>query len=492
MDNRLITFAVTAAICLASCSNDEVMEQNSDPKGKAITFYAKVGHSTRADETNISNLGNFYVFGKSVHPGGTLYNAYLVGEESDSENRFIPGTAIRTNSSWSLGYDVYLPEGIEDAVFWAFTDGQIGSAKILSNGSIAFNSNLGPQITGYTIPKADLTDDRQTVWADGSRQKDLVSAFGQARQTGGTLSNSIKLDFNHLLSQVTIKAAQENKAENDHRIVKVKGAWIVNVKNKADLSAGYSYDQTNHIGSDEPKWTILNSSIPFGTYFKSPVELWNYKGGDSDDGWADLTSTSLMLIPQTLSGLQFDNIESSETTGTYIMLLCRVELMHDGITHDDDTDISDIMVDKEGRKHYHQQFPVTKEDNGIQKYNANEYGLSCIPVKIDLKKGMHYTFKLDICGDNSGAGYYPPNYKAEDIEKLIPKSDLYDENTNKNGIKVIKIPDNKKPGQPVLDGPIQFTVSVNKWEDENWTWTNGTWTNETDKTNTTGESSDNN
>lgn len=491
MDNRLIPFAVTAAICLASCSNDEVMEQNSDPKGKAITFYAKVGHSTRAVETEYSNLGNFYVFAKSVHPDGSLYNAYLVGEESDSEKKFIPGTAKRTNSTWSLGYDVYLPEGIEDAVFWAFTDGQTGSADILSNGSISFNSNRGPQITGYTTPNADLTDDSQTVWADGSQQKDLVSAFGQARQTGGTLSNVIKLDFNHLLSQVTIKAAQKNKSDNDHRIVKVKGAWIVNVKNKADLSAGYSYDRDNHIGSDEPKWTILNSSIPFGTYFKSPIELWKHKGGDGDDGWADLTSSSLMLIPQTLSGLQFDNdpsnIEYSEKTGAYIMLLCRVELMHDGITHDDNTDISDIIVDKEGGKHYHQQFPVTKEDNGIQKYNANEYGLTCIPVDITLNKGTHYTFKLEICGDNSGAGYYPPIYSIDDIKNLIPESDLFSE-TNKNGIKVITIPTGKNPGDAVLDEPIKFTVTVNDWG--KGTWTNGT--TGTDKTDTTGESSDNN
>lgn len=486
MDNRLITFAATAAICLASCSNDEVMEQNSDPKGKAITFYAKVGHSTRADETNLSNLGDFYVFGKSVHPDGSLYSAYLVGSESD--NKFNPETAERkdetstgsdgstTVSTWSLGHDVYLPSGINDAVFWAFTDGQKDKEPILSSGIISFDHNEGPGINGYTPATAgnnSLVRQEQTIWADGSQQKDLVSAFGQAKQSG-TLSNIIHLNFNHLLSQVTINAAQKAKADNDHRIVKVKGAWIVNVKNKADLSAGYKYDKNNQIGADHPKWTESNDAkfTQYGTYFKNAIDL-SSSTGNSDQDWINLTFPSLMLIPQenkawNTTDTSDPNPTFKNTTTAYIMLLCRVELKHAGVKHDDNTDISDIYI--EGDNHYHQQFPVPV--NADKKYNPNEYGLTCIPVPINWEKGIHYTFNLDICGSKSGAGVYPPDYDSTEILNLIPESE-------RNNITITTIPTGKKPGDPVLDEPIKFTVDVKKWGD------GGTWTNGTDKTNTT-------
>lgn len=485
MDNRLITFAVTAAICLASCSNDEVMEQNTDPQGKAITFYAKVGHSTRADETNINNLGNFYVFAKSVHPDGSLYSAYLVGSESGT--KFEPETAERkdetstgsegstTVSTWSLGHDVYLPSGINDAVFWAFTDGQKDKEPILSSGTISFDHNEGPGINGYTPATAgnnSLVRQEQTIWADGSQQKDLVSAFGQAKQSG-TLSNIIHLNFNHLLSQVTINAAQKAKADNDHRIVKVKGAWIVNVKNKADLSAGYKYDKNNQIGADHPKWNLDGATFTqYGTYFKNPIDL-SSTTGNSDQDWIDLTSSSLMLIPQdnkawNTTDPSNPNPTFENTKTAYIMLLCRVELKHAGVKHDDNTDISDIYI--EGDNHYHQQFPVPV--NADKKYNPNEYGLTCIPVTINWEKGIHYTFNLDICGSKSGAGVYPPDYDSTEILNLIPESE-------RNNITITTIPTGKKPGDPVLDEPIKFTVDVKKWGD------GGTWTNGTDKTNTT-------
>lgn len=487
MDNRLITFAVTAAICLASCSNDEVMEQNSDPKGKAITFYAKVGHSTRADETNISNLGNFYVFAKSVHPDGTLYSAYLVGSETGTV--FNPETAERkdetstgsegstTVSTWSLEHDVYLPSGINDAVFWAFTDGQKDKEPILSSGTISFDHNEGPGINGYTPATAgnnSLVREEQTIWADGSQQKDLVSAFGQAKQSG-TLSNIIHLNFNHLLSQVTINAAQKAKADNDHRIVKVKGAWIVNVKNNADLSAGYKYDKNNQIGADHPKWNLDGATFTqYGTYFKNPIDLSSYTG-NNENGWRDLTFSSLMLIPQENTAWNAaDDSKFKGTTTAYIMLLCRVELKHAGVKHDDNTDISDIYI--EGDNHYHQQFPVPV--NADKKYNPNEYGLTCIPVPINWEKGIHYTFNLDICGSSSGAGVYPPVYPVDDENDiknlLIPESE-------RNNIIITSIPNGKKPGDPVLDEPIKFTVKVEEWKNEEWT--NGT--TGTDKTDTT-------
>lgn len=107
-----------------------------------------------------------------------------------------------------------------------------------------------------------------------------------------------------------------------------------------------------------------------------------------------------------------------------------------------------------------QQFPVNAEG----KYNANEYGLTCIPVKIDWKSGYRYTYNLDICGAASGAGVYPP-IAPEDAQKLIPAGDAdIVLNTTR--------PSGKNIGDPVLDEPIKFNVSVSAWKEDS-EWTNG-------------------
>ena len=200
MDKRLIPLAVTAALCLASCSNDEVMERNPNPRGNAITFSAKVGRSTRATETTLGNLGNFYVFAKSVHPDNTLYDAFLIGSDGNTPEmaeRLQESVSGKWTNEWTLNRDVYLPNGISNVVFWAFTDqqtpatGKMGT-DILSSGTVGFNNNTGPKIENYESAKADLTDTEKTTWADGSVQRDLVSAFADAKKDDGSgLKNQI-------------------------------------------------------------------------------------------------------------------------------------------------------------------------------------------------------------------------------------------------------------------------------------------------------------
>lgn len=476
MDKRLIPLAVTAALCLASCSNDEVMERNPNPRGNAITFSAKVGRSTRATETTPGNLGNFYVFAKSVHPDNTLYDAFLIGSDGNT-----PEMAERQKGSgswtdeWTLKRDVYLPNGILNVVFWAFTDqqtpatGEMGS-DILSSGNVSFDNNTGPKIENYESAKADLTDTEKTTWADGSVQRDLVSAFADAKKDDGSgLKNQITLDFKHMLSEISIRGAQKNLSSNDHRRVFVKGVWIVNAQRKATLSAGYDKVNTK----DNPNWEFSSSSntfTQFGTYFSSPVELWKKKG-ESDKDWADLTSTPLMLIPQELT--KWTPSPSDEFTackGAYIMILCRVELEHDGDTHNGGNPNDQNICVKDG-KHYHQQFPATNI------YDSEQYGFACLPIGTKFEKGKRYRFNLNICGKGAGAGIYPPGYTGGDgnpipeIMALIPDSE-------KDKIKIITIPtddtDPKKPGDEVLDEAIKFTVDVEGWVDADGQWIDGT------------------
>lgn len=451
MNHKFIPFAVLTALCAVSCSNDVVLDQNLDPQGNAIAFSTKVGHSSRAAETTIDNLGDFDVIAKSVYNDGSLYDAYLIGSADGGE------TAKRdaNTSTWNLDHKVYLPNSVKNVAFWAFTDHQAGDdAKVLSSGTVSFDNHNGPKINGYTSAKADLTNAALSTWSDGSAQHDLVTAFAQAKNNG-IFSNIIKLNFNHLLSQVKLNAAQLNKAENDHRVVKVKGAWFVNVRQKATLSAGYAYEAGTDNISDKPSWGAWESPACFGTYYNHSIDL-----SSATSVGVDLLKTPLMLIPQDVDLAAWD-AKSETTTNTYIMLLCRVELKHPGDHHGEDTASGEDIFAANGY-HYHQQFPVNAEG----KYDAEEYGFTCIPVKIDWKSGYCYSYDLNICGAASGAGIYPP-IAPEAVEAL--KAQLIPAADTKIRVNATR-PSGKKIGDPVLDEPIVFNVTVDEWKtDEEWT-----------------------
>ena len=76
---------------------------------------------------------------------------------------------------------------------------------------------------------------------------------------------------------------------------------------------------------------------------------------------------------------------------------------------------------------------------------------------IEWEKGKKYTYNLNFCSNNSGAGIYPSD---TELKGKVPTGD-------KNGYKYILgtngAPD-KNVGDPVLTQPIDFTVTVDKWE----------------------------
>lgn len=295
------------------------------------------------------------------------------------------------------------------------------------------------------------TAESNNIKADGKDQKDLLVAYtAQKKQKSET---NVTLNFKHALTQVSIKAKQNGKLDSDHRIVKIKGAWIANAAESGKLTATATQNGTDYTYNDS--WTSAGQ-VAYGSVWKDPIQL------NKDNSSDLLRDMSLMLIPQDLTAWDNENDNTNDDKGAYILLLCRVELMHSGATHDG-ANLDDIGV--EGDNHYHQLFPVN-----TVKYDADEYGFVCIPLSSSWNSegiGKHYTYNLDICGNGTGAGKYPPadeevSYKTS----LVPES---------MGIKVVvNDPDvtGKNPGENVLDEPIQFTVSVDDWE-KTGGWTSG-------------------
>lgn len=477
MKKELIPFAVMA-LAMASCSSDDVVDVNPDPSGDALSFSIAVGHS-RATETTITNLGDFRIVAKGVHPHGGLYDSFLIGDEDAGELAFreealseetIDGVTSKYGK-WELGRNVYWPTSMEKALFWAYTCSQLNkdgetetkSAVLPDECKFKFyTSSKCLKVESFSPSKADLTAGAtEDAWADGLNQVDFVTAFKESEQT-----SNVALNFGHVLSQINIMAKSGNKKPNDSRIVKIRGAWLVNTRDKADLTSTYSWNDDTKEATHELVWnnfTFKDGSFSaYGSFYTSDIVLDKNTSGAQNLLYA---GRSLMLIPQQITAWDKN---AEHKTDAYILLLCRVELEHSGTTHTGSDNIDDIVI-KDG-KHYHQQFPV----NAGNKFDATEYGFVCVPVGItadmdENKKwsfeiGKKYTFNLDICGDVSGAGIYPPEDNSV-YSALLPSSESAK-------ITIGTRPGSKKIGEAVLDAPITFKVTVSAW-DENNTWTQG-------------------
>lgn len=471
--NSAVAFAfVTCAMIVTSCAKDVETDINIDPTGNAISFTPSVGHSTRATETTISNLGNFAVVARGMHHDGVLYDNFLIGDKNAGEiakRSNLQEGDNPTSGTWKLDRNVYWPSSLEKVLFFAYTTLKYNptdtSTDVLGTNTDNTKPSFGfegdnPYIKPYKPLKADLaTTGDDGIWADGKGQKDLLVAFTQ--QTRSSNPTNVDITFEHALTQVSITAKQKDKTNDDHRIVKIKGAWIVNATEGGNLTTTYA--QSDKEASISKTWTTEGSKTAYGAFYTDIITLDNKNDKDL------LREHSLMLVPEDLTAWESS---TNDDNGAYILLLCRVELMHNGTSHTG-SDIGDIAI--EGTNHYHQLFPVNEEE-----YDGAEYGFVCVPLTSDWNTngiGKHYTYNLDICGNKTGAGKYPPTMTEDDVKKLVPEGtqvSVTGSSELKDLIVVTTPPSGKQAGDNVLDEPIKFTVKVEGWQaPQDWTPGNG-------------------
>lgn len=364
---------VTGAMSFTSCTSDIEVDKNVDPAGNAITFATSVGHTTRAEETTQDNLGNFAVVARGMHHDGILYDTYLIGSSTGGDIARREGTS----NTWKLDHSVYWPATLNKVLFYAYTalnkdDGnvtnvlgdEVNEDEVNGDGvTFGFNGN-NPYIDNFKPLKAKAPDNNN-IQADGTGQKDLLVAY--TAQEKSKSETNVTLNFKHALTQVSIKAKQDGKLDSDHRIVRIKGAWIVNAAKSGKLTATATQEGTGQ----DTKYTYTDSWAPtgsdtYGSVWKDVVQLNQTTSSDL------LRNISLMLIPQDLTAWDYKNDKANANKGAYILLLCRVELLHDGSTHEG-ADLGDIGI--EGTQHLHQLFPVNKEN-----YDATQYGFACVPL----------------------------------------------------------------------------------------------------------------
>lgn len=358
---------------------------------------------SRATVTTTPDLKSFKVWANASGFGNMIINGKIATKPDDKTYFILPETVIWPQDVATL--DVYaLAPATLDATF---------------------NSN-GPTISGFE-PNSDP-----------SKQSGLIVAYKQASRSDGS---SISLEFHHALSQIEINAVKANEGNSDieSKHVMIKGAWIVNVAKKGTLA--FDKNATNYMD-----WAAAVEKTNYGQEFTAQT----LDHTSASLLASDNNNSNMLLVPQQLATWDLTNDKAANSAnGAYILVLCRVEAEHKGTTHPgNDTAID---VDNANDIHKHQLFPYTG------KYDSEEYGYSCVPINTKWEPGKKYVYNLSFCGVSSGAGVYPP---SSDLANFPDGDGKY----IKFGTSGHNFPDNKGVGDPVLDSPITFTVTV----DDSW------------------------
>lgn len=393
--------AMTTAV-LAGCSNDEIVESY---QGEEISFRTRI--ETRATEITIENLESFYVWGDAENYDDFFLQRGIAMRNAQSKTTY----DLKTKD----GYKVYWPAGVTKIDFWAY-----GPKDIIPESQEEVTKQN--QRLEY-VPAVSMTE-------GGKSHKDLIVAHTTAtHQTSGA---NVRLDFKHPLSGITL----DLQSGDPTKIMRLKGAWFVNAKNKGILY--YDVNATNKLIN----WDLAQAS---NASYGVTTDLTIYNS--SATSVITKNNNDLMLIPQSTGQLVFDGNGNITTDGSYILLLCQIISEHKGVEHTDEAAAED-----DNAKHYHLLFP--EDDSAVFKSISEvpaKYAYTCVPVDFTWEAGQRYKYSLKFCGRDSGGGIYPPTELPD-----LPKVD---------GITIEPRPDGKNPGSPVLDNPITFTVSVAGWDD---------------------------
>ena len=403
-----------AALAMASCSSEDVVQQKATSTAQELTIRPVVQGATRSLITD-ATLANFYVEAEMTSTGGQFWPVAL---NADAPTAATPGATA------SLKYEVTKNEGKWESMndqkwYWSSKN---ASAKFTAvYPKEAWKDNSGNPVANFSIDN------------DISNQKDVIVAYNEG--VASTFDNGVPLLFRHVLSQIVIKA--DNK-DADVRQIKVAGVRLHNIANTNKLTLPNSKTT-----AEDFSWTDYDPWLAAPT---NPTKYEYYKGATAPTGGSVLAADAItlnagaqeitfkgaaLLFPQTVAATQNLNVDLSvpgnTVTGAFIDVLVQVQ---------------DLQELAKTVKDYQKAciFPKVSE-NTETAYNGQKFAWVAVPVDIAWKPGYKYTYVL--------------HFSKDGIGKVSPDEDGGDPNPG------------AQPGEEIVDNPVPlyFTVTIDEWQD---------------------------
>lgn len=332
---RFLFMSALASVTLASCVNDEAMENTSKASDQKITFNAPViGGATRA----VNYRGEI-----ETYPKNESFNVYAVWHK-ESFTTWAAGTEYMdkikvsnaeydTDDEGSTGWTFtgenkyYWPEGGGYLTFAAYSPAD-------AIGTITYEAGTGLKIVGFEVE------------ANASNQYDLLYSKRTYNQTKDNQTDSndtydgVDIVFQHALSSIQFAARTEN--DYSTTTIELTGIKLYGVYSKGDFNEGVDETKieedvdgnptTVNRGTDyynSPKWTnqseIVAEASAYVAY-ENTEGLTLKKTAQTLNGTTG--QTDLILLPQTLpvTGATVIVDYTIKTTGGEIPQQAKVEI----------------------------------------------------------------------------------------------------------------------------------------------------------------------
>lgn len=387
----------TAAIALASCSNEELIEAPRNTVADSITFRALVDHSadSRSIETELTSLHKFRV--TAIEGDTSLFTNLLFERKDTSVNEYVSNPVYQWSKNmilnfYAVGYGTTNPE--VDMTFDFEDEGNlVGEVTIDPMQKTINNFRVQPQIKD---------------------QIDLVFARTTSGQT--PLNGSVQLTFDHILSEIEVRATCSS---TEHQI-EVKGIKYGNI----DASGNFDIDA--YINHTQDPWTEnakdkMDFEVPV---LDTPVTLSSTSVALSQTGkvgWAVVVPQELTTYGASTQYWAGTNPGGkTKATCAYVALLIKVTALENG---------SPTAV----------KFPTAKDNP-----DADGFAWAYIPFHTDevskWEPGKRYIYHINF---DTGAGFNEEGDKIldHDIKFSASVNPWSDVNVNKN------IESSKKPQQ---------------------------------------------
>lgn len=324
MKQKVLYLAV-AALAMTACSQDETTSIN---QGKGIGFRTSADKITRGAEINNTNLNQIWVTALDA-AGDNYFDKQLFSK--GQEGTFLSSPAYYWPGDGSnLTFHAYAP-----------SEEQIG-------GTLSFSSEA-TGLTGFS-PNTDV-----------SQQVDLIYATATGNKDGNEASG-VQLDFDHMLSRITIQA----KNDNEGYVYKVKGVRIGQPVSSGDL------DFTT------ASWTLGDTKANYEVTYEQErtleTNVQNLMSAEEDDA---------MLIPQQLTAWDSESDESNTNAGAYLAV--KINL-------------------------------TTKDGAQVYPSTPGEYAWAAVAIGTEWKAGEHYVYTLDF---SEGAGKVDPEDPDKPGEDIL-------------------------------------------------------------------------
>lgn len=381
--------AAVAALALASCSNDEVVQSAQTSPENAIAFRTLMGNVTRAADQTATTLqagdAGFFVTAMYKATAEATASTYF------DDVQFTYDTSSNTYNS-------------EKKYYWP------------ASGTLDFFA-YAPEIpsTSPQVSRTDYTTFVVTPSTTVSQQVDLIYANTDAKTKGGAYTPAgtstastfgaagVPLNFRHTGSKIVVKV---KNSENNNLTFEITGMKIVNV----DGEATFEYDKVSTDGTTDGEndtqlvigdWsdntnaqTVTYSTTLTTNTINSQVTTAQFLNSSGVAGGVTPTedeSVNMILIPQTTpnTGTEYDsNADAASYTGSYIALKMVIKNGDTGV----------VVAD-------------ASQDNVSSK---NKWAMW--PVKFEWVPGKKYTYVIDL----ANGGYWEINDDTDaDLDPIL-------------------------------------------------------------------------